>query len=54
MGWLGLSYQQYLHTPIPVIEAAIEGKIDFIIKTNPMGGGESQEAKGLNMMEGDW
>lgn len=54
MGWLGWSYEQYLNTPIPIIELAIEGKVDFIIKTNPMGGGEKEQHKQANMMDGDW
>lgn len=29
-------------TPVPQIELALKGKIDFLIKTNPFGGGDDK------------
>lgn len=44
-GWLGWSPEIALATPISQIELALAGKIDFIKKTNPFGGGETEEDK---------
>ncbi len=33
-------------TPVPRIVIALDGKMDFIQKTNPFGGGESKGKKG--------
>jgi len=38
-GWLGWSPEQTLDTPMPQLFLALEGKIDFLKKTNPFGGG---------------
>jgi len=36
-GWLGWPPETALHTPIPQIILAIDGKADFVSKTNPFG-----------------
>ena len=40
-GYLGWTPEVTLNTPIPQIVLAYEGKIDFVIKTNPFGGSKS-------------
>lgn len=45
-----------LHTPIPQIELAIAGRVDFVKKTNPWGSGSTEqddEAKRLAEAEPD-
>jgi hypothetical protein len=44
-GWLGWVPEVALTTTISQIELAMEGKIDFIKKTNPFGGKEDEETK---------
>ena len=34
-GWLGWSPAEVYHTPIPQIALALEGRIEWAIKTNP-------------------
>lgn len=34
-----------MDTRIPLIELALEGKVDFVIKTNPFGGGAKESEK---------
>lgn len=36
-GWLGWAPDVALDTPLPQIELALDGKIDFLKKTNPWG-----------------
>ena len=43
MGWLGWTPDQVLGAPLPVIFLALEGKVDFLKKTNPFGGGEKKK-----------
>lgn len=42
MGWMGWTYQDSLDTPVPMIVLAIEGKVDFVQKTNPFGSGKKK------------
>lgn len=42
-GWLGWSPQQAMTTRIPLILLALEGKVDFIRSTHPLGAGKSEE-----------
>jgi len=35
-----------LTTPVPLIVLAMEGKIDFVLKTNPFGGGGDSKQGG--------
>ena len=42
-GYLGWTAEQALHTPIPQIMLAIEGKFDFAVKTNPFGQPKDKE-----------
>lgn len=39
-GWLGWPPDVVLNTPIPQIELAIRGKIEFVKATNPFGSGD--------------
>jgi hypothetical protein len=41
-GWLGWSAEQTLDTPISQIFLAINGKIDFVKKSNPYGSEEEE------------
>lgn len=41
-GWLGWSPEVALNTPIPQIELALEGRFEWVRKTNPFGGGEEK------------
>ena len=43
-GWLGWLPETILTTPIPQVLLAIEGKVDFLKKTNPWGSSEEDEA----------
>lgn len=47
-GWLGWVPEVVLTSTISQIELALEGKIDFVKKTNPFGGKEDEEEKILN------
>jgi len=38
--------ETFFATPIPQIELALKGKVDFVIKTNPFGGGEDKSKTG--------
>lgn len=42
-GWLGWTPQQTLHTPLPQLFLALEGRVDFLRKTNPFGGGPEKK-----------
>ena len=42
MGW---EPEVIWHTPVPQIFLALEGKYDFVIKTNPFGGGKKSDVK---------
>lgn len=42
-GWLGWTPEVVLHTPIVQIELAIDGKVDWVKKTNPWGSAEEPE-----------
>lgn len=42
-GWLGWTPEVALTTSIPMIELAIDGKIDWVKRTNPWGGAEEVE-----------
>ena len=44
-GWLGWSPEVILNTNICQIELAIEGKIDFVKKTNPWGQSEEEKSE---------
>lgn len=44
-GWLGWVPETVLTTTISQLEMAIEGKIDFVKKTNPFGSEEKEEDK---------
>ncbi len=37
VGWLGWPPDTALDTPLPLIELAMEGRIDCLISTNPFG-----------------
>lgn len=52
-GWLGWSPDQALDTPLPLIELALEGRVDFIIKTNPFGSGDKQDKPPGPVMKDD-
>lgn len=41
-GWLGWTPEVALTTPIPQIELAIDGLVDWTKKTNPWGSGEPE------------
>lgn len=41
-GWLGWPPDVAWEAPISQISIALEGKIDFTIKTNPFGGGKDK------------
>lgn len=45
-GWLGWSSRMALHTPIPQISLALDGKADFLIRTSPFGGGKTSDKDG--------
>lgn len=52
-GWLGWSPEVALNTPIPQIELALEGRIEWVRKTNPFCGGEAEpEAQASSGSEG--
>ncbi|WP_200475098.1 hypothetical protein [Azospirillum argentinense] len=36
-GWLGWTPEVALDTPIPLIELALDGRTDFVRRTNPFG-----------------
>ena len=42
-GWLGWTPEVALTTPLQQINLAMEGKIDFLKKTNPWGSKEDEE-----------
>lgn len=35
MGWLGWSPDMALNTPVALIKMALDGKIDFLVRTTP-------------------
>jgi hypothetical protein len=39
-GWLGWSPDQALNTPVPQIEMALDGRVEWVRKTNPFGAPE--------------
>ncbi|MDN5850306.1 MAG: hypothetical protein L0H63_11850 [Nitrococcus sp.] len=43
-GWLGWTPEVALGTPIPQIELALEGRIEWVRKTNPWGSGDPAPA----------
>lgn len=45
-GWLAWSPDQTFDTPMPQLFLALEGKVDFVKKTNPFGSGESKKKAG--------
>ncbi len=51
-GWLGWTPEVTLNTPIPQILLAFDGKVDFIVKTNPFGDGKS--GKGAKANDVTW
>ena len=44
-GWLGWPPDVAWEAPVSQILLAIEGRVDFAVKTNPFGGGDSANAK---------
>lgn len=46
-GWLGWTPEVALTTPLQQINLAMEGKIDFLKKTNPWGSKEEEEEQDL-------
>ena len=42
-GWLGWSPDLALSTPIPQILLALEGRVDWAVKTNPWGGSKGSD-----------
>lgn len=42
-GYLGWSPHDAWHTPIPLINLALDYRIDWMQKTNPFGGGKRQK-----------
>lgn len=42
-GWLGWSPEVALNTPMPQIYLAVEGRVDFAVKTNPFGAGKKEK-----------
>lgn len=41
-GWLGWSPALAMRTPIPQIELALEGRLEWVRRTNPFGSGEEK------------
>jgi hypothetical protein len=57
-GWLGWSPEVTLNTPIPQILLAIDGKFEFVARTNPFGGrpkpkGKPKEGKPVKTAESE-
>ena len=44
-GWLGWSIDQVFDAPLPQLFLAVEGKVDYVKKTNPFGGGAKKKAE---------
>lgn len=42
-GWLGWDPETVMTTPLSMINLALKGKMDFILKTNPWGSGKEEE-----------
>jgi hypothetical protein len=43
-GWLGWTPEVAMNTPLAMINLALEGKIDFLKKTNPCGSAKDDDA----------
>lgn len=50
-GWLGWPPDIAWEAPISQILLAVEGRVDFAIKTNPFGGGESKKKSTKDELE---
>jgi hypothetical protein len=44
-GWLGWTADQAMDTPLSMINLALEGRIDFLKKTNPWGSSAEDKAE---------
>lgn len=47
-GWLGWTPDVVLTTPLSQITLALNGKVDFLVKTNPWGSKDDQGESGVS------
>lgn len=45
-GWVGMSHEQAMSDPLASIYLALQGRVDFVTRTNPFGGGGGKPGGG--------